>query len=171
MSLLDFGPYEGLTTIISGGQDGVDIAGLVAARQAGLKTGGYVPRFCKTNSGSNWDLRDIYGLTETQSTGYIERTKKNVIESDGTLLLGSDLNSPGSYMTKQFANNYNKPLFEIQFPMALQKYYIQKVNDWLYINKITILNIAGNRDKNTRYGYHYGSTYDFLMPLFEQMRL
>ena len=71
-----------LRKIISGGQTGADRAGLDFAIQAGLEHGGYVPKGRKAEDGR---IDDRYQLIELSSSSYVDRTKRNVEESDGTI--------------------------------------------------------------------------------------
>ena len=79
-------PVKGkiFTKIISGGQTGVDRAALDVALQLGLEAGGWCPRGRRAEDG-NIPLR--YPLQETASWRYPARTRQNVLESDGTLIL------------------------------------------------------------------------------------
>ena len=62
-----------LKKVISGGQTGVDRAGLVAASLSKLETGGTAPQGYRTLDGEDYDLRDIFGLTEHWSSAYPPR--------------------------------------------------------------------------------------------------
>jgi len=73
---------------MSGGQTGADRAGLDAAMEAGLPVGGYVPKGRLAEDGQ---VPDKYPMTETGSKDYKVRTKRNIIESDGTLKSGTAL--------------------------------------------------------------------------------
>ncbi len=75
-----------LRKIISGGQTGADMGGLLAAKELGLETGGTAPGGYKTEKGRNLDLRDIYGLTQFGT--YPQRTRINVRDSDATVIFG-----------------------------------------------------------------------------------
>ena len=46
--------------IISGGQTGADMAGLMAAKKVGFNTGGFAPKGFKTELSSNLMLNLIY---------------------------------------------------------------------------------------------------------------
>jgi hypothetical protein len=69
--------------IISGGQTGADRAGLDFAIHAGLEHGGYVPRDRKTEDGR---IDDRYNLVELSTSSYPARTRRNIEESDGTVI-------------------------------------------------------------------------------------
>jgi predicted Rossmann-fold nucleotide-binding protein len=170
--LFDEIQYEGLKKVISGGQDGVDFAGLVAAHDCGYNTGGHCPRFCRTHSGSNLELTDIYGLNTVNSTDYKTRTRLNVQNSDGTVLICSNFNSPGCLLTVKYLEELKKPYIKITVPFMIGEERVawQELIKWLHINKITTLNVAGNRDKNTRFGDHYHAAYFFLSGIFRELR-
>src|SRR5271166_25117 len=72
-----------LRKIISGGQTGADRAGLDFAIETGLQHGGYVPRSRKAEDGR---IADRYNLVELGTSSYPARNRKNIEESDGTVI-------------------------------------------------------------------------------------
>ena len=72
-----------LRKIISGGQTGADRAGLDFAIHAGPEHGGYVPRGRKAEDGR---IDDRYNLFERSTSSYPARTRRNIEESDGTVI-------------------------------------------------------------------------------------
>ena len=74
-----------INKIISGGQTGADIGGLLAAKELNIPTGGTAPKGYRTELGSNFDLCDIFNLSEHSSDKYPPRTAANVKNSDGTV--------------------------------------------------------------------------------------
>jgi len=133
-----------LTTIYSGGQYGVDLAALAAARDCGLITGGTAPLGYKTVYGPRPSLAKL-GLIEHTSPNYSPRTYCNVKDSDATLLIANDFNSPGTICTKKAIQFYNKLSFECDLKDLP---FIFDVTDWIDKNNIVILNVAGNRGKD-----------------------
>jgi len=79
-----------LSKIISGGQTGADQGGLEAAKILGVETGGRVPLGFKTEIGPMPDLGPQFGLVELVSGEYAPRTRYNVVDSDGTIIFGSE---------------------------------------------------------------------------------
>jgi len=78
--------------VISGGQTGADFAGLMAAKNCGIPTGGTAPkgyRICNPDGsdGENPDLKQ-FGLIEHESLEYKPRAIKNVQDSDETIWFG-----------------------------------------------------------------------------------
>jgi len=127
--------------IISGGQQGADVGGLLAAKELNILTGGTAPKGYRTEVGSNFDLRDIFNLSEHSSDKYPPRTAANVKNSDGTVLFGN-MNSPGSKMTIKFCRQMNKPY--IINPS------INQLRQWINLNNIQIMNVAGNRESTNQ---------------------
>ena len=130
-----------LKRIVSGGQTGADEAGLQAAFDLGIPTGGTAPRDWRIclpdgSDGSDPELGTKFGLVEHDSYDYPPRTRQNVTDSDGTVWFGSD-KSPGSLLTINTCINQSKPY--IINPTA------QQLADWAVENKISVLNVAGNR--------------------------
>jgi len=141
-----------LSRIVSGGQTGADVAGLEAAIQLGLQTGGRVPKDFRTEKGPMPVLGERYGLIETESRDYRDRTGSNIIASDGTVIFG-DIDSAGSKFTFGYCTSYSKPV--ICNPTKEQ--FLKFLRD----KEIVVLNVAGNREsKNPGI---YERTFKFLM--------
>jgi hypothetical protein len=124
--------------IISGGQTGADIGGLVGARLVGIATGGTAPHGYRTDAGPQPDVLRGFGLVEHRSRSYPPRTACNVRDSDGTVLFGN-LDSPGCTLTLKLCKRYGKP--KLENPSA------QELRRWVTMHAIGVLNIAGNRER------------------------
>lgn len=74
-----------LKRIISGGQTGADRAALCAAKLFDFETGGTAPRGFITTLGPDPTLKTRYNMTESTSTSYVVRSKRNVENSDATI--------------------------------------------------------------------------------------
>ena len=79
--------------IISGGQTGVDRAALDVGLELGIPIGGYCPKGRRSEDGT---IPAQYPMIETSTANYGIRTEKNVIESDGTLVLNVGQVSSGT---------------------------------------------------------------------------
>ena len=132
-----------VTKIISGGQTGADQGGLKAGKFLGIPTGGTAPQNFRTEAGPNYDLRDIYHLDEGEYDPgiYPKRTRKNIRDSDGTVVFGK-INSAGTRLTLSQATIMMKPLSINPDSVALRS--------WLINNNIKILNVAGNRESKSK---------------------
>lgn len=138
-----------LIKIISGGQTGADQAALDAALKLNIETGGWCPRGCLTEDGPNYDLIKVYKLKETSSDKYPQRTYFNVRDSDGTIRVANDLQSPGQKLTLKAINFYNKPYIDIKLNEDVE------ISKWLKDNDIRTLNVAGNRESKCPGIYKY----------------
>lgn len=135
--------------IISGGQTGADQAGLAAAKELGLETGGWLPKGCVTEEGSRKDLLELYNMKEHPKRGYPPRTERNVLDSDATVIFGN-ADSPGCKLTVKYCTLYNKPYLHIPMNMLIDM-AAAKVYGWLLFQKPHVLNVAGNRE-STNFG-------------------
>jgi translation initiation factor 2B subunit (eIF-2B alpha/beta/delta family) len=148
--------------IISGGQTGADRAALDAAQYLGVPTGGWCPKGFRTESGIDPSLKKS-GLRETRSGRTVERTIKNVSGSDGTVIFTSldkegKFTGSGTRLTYDTAMKLNKPCLVNPDKITFLS--------WLYIYRIRVLNVAGNRQSlNSRI---YKKTYAFLVNSFSE---
>ena len=140
--------------VISGGQSGVDRAGLDAAYDLGIKTGGYAPRNFKTLDGLRPELGSKYGLIALGASYYKERTYANVQMADATLRLARYWSSPGEICTMNAIKKFNKTFLDVPMPaIKLDASYsrnddilIETIITWLRKHGIVILNVAGNSE-------------------------
>lgn len=123
-----------LRRVISGGQTGADRTGLEEAQRLGLATGGTVPRGCRTDEGPDRDLVTRFGCVEHTSSGYPQRTERNVIDSDVTVWFG-DTSSPGGRLTRRLCHRHGKQFLVITRPALL-------VDAAMFHE---VINVAGNR--------------------------
>src|SRR3954471_22263504 len=93
--------------IISGGQSGADRAGLDFAINYDIEHGGWCPKGRLAEDGP---IEKRYQLQETSAKNYPQRTEKNVLESDGTVIFTMSSNmTGGSKNTAAFAKKHGKP--------------------------------------------------------------
>lgn len=149
-----------LYKVISGGQTGVDRAGLDAAMEAGIPVGGYCPKGRLAEDGT---IPARYPLTELTADEYPARTEKNVMESDGTLILNFGNLSGGTDLTLDFSRKHHKPCLVIQLDHEPET---APVRQWVNEHSIHILNIAGPRESKHP-GLH-DITVAFLRRLFQE---
>jgi len=126
--------------IISGGQTGVDRAGLDVALELGLPCGGWCPNGRKAEDGP---IDPRYPLKETSSPNYPHRTEKNIREADGTLVLTKGPVIGGTVLTVQLAIEYKKPYLIIDLDNKIDPLIAR---EWGEKNKIKILNVAGPKE-------------------------
>jgi len=134
--------------VVSGGQIGADIAGLKVAKLLNLKTGGWIPAGFRTKAGNKPSYGVEYGLVETPELGYKPRTFRNVRDSDATIRLAVNFNTPGEVCTLKAINRYNKPHLDVRFRLhggrPTPTLSPAEVRVWLAENNVEVLNVAGN---------------------------
>ena len=128
--------------IISGGQTGVDRGALDAALEVGIQCGGTCPVGRKAEDGV---IPKKYPLTELDSTVYSDRTRKNVIDSDATLILHFGRLEGGTAFTRQCCIGENKPYLVLDASKARQDEFVQHIFNFIRQNRIQVLNVAGPR--------------------------
>ena len=130
-------------SIISGGQSGTDRAALDFALQNGIPCGGWCPQGRWAEDGS---IPGRYPLRETAGRDPASRTRKNVEDSDGVLIICIDKADEGSRLTEEVTIRNSKPLFRVNGPKLPDT---GSFTAWLDSNKIEKLNIAGPRESNS----------------------
>jgi hypothetical protein len=132
-----------LEKIISGGQTGADQGGLYGALDADLPTGGWIPHGFVTEQGPMPDLAR-FGLVETVSSDYPERTERNVKESDGTVIFNvAARGSKGSALTQRYCEKHGKPVLTFK---AFSPGDVELVLGFIDRFNVKTLNVAGNRE-------------------------
>jgi hypothetical protein len=128
--------------IISGGQTGADQAALDAAIRLDIPHGGWLPKGRKTENGP---LPLRYALRELNSARYRDRTEKNILHADGTLIFSFGPLSGGSALTESLAIRHDRPFLHIDFELIDNPQAAAMVEKWLQTLRIETVNIAGPR--------------------------
>jgi len=133
-------------TFISGGQTGVDRATLDFALEHSIPCAGWCPKGRLAEDGK---IPQKYPLKETITSDYPERTEKNILDSDGTLVLNMEgIMDQGTLYTIELSRIHKKPCLIIDICRD-QKRQVSEIRVWLEKEKITTLNIAGARESNS----------------------
>ncbi len=128
--------------IISGGQTGADQAALDAAIALNIPHGGWLPKGRKTENGP---LHLRYALQELKSVRYRDRTEKNILNADGTLIFSFGPLSGGSALTEALAIRHDRPFLHIDLELISKTQATTMVESWLQTMHIETVNIAGPR--------------------------
>jgi hypothetical protein len=132
-----------LKKIISGGQTGADRAALDAAIRLGIPHGGWIP---KGRIAEDGPLAAKYKLSEMPTDSYPERTEKNVVESDGTLIVSHGPPTGGTEYTRKMVLRHGKQMLHIDLTLYGNVMDAASlVTDWIAMHNIEILNVAGPR--------------------------
>lgn len=133
-----------LRKIISGGQTGADEAGLFVGKRFGLETGGTMPLGFRTLTGPRPDFAALYGVVQHTSEAYPPRTELNARDSDATLRLACDFESPGERCTLRAVKKAGKQHFDVDLSDPPP---VEDVIQWMILHGVQILNVAGNSEQ------------------------
>jgi hypothetical protein len=128
--------------IISGGQTGADRAALDFAIDHNIPYDGWLPKGRTTEDGT---LSYKYHLQEMPTGDYSKRTEKNVLDSDGTVIVSNGFLTGGSAVTREYAIEHKKPWIHLDMKELPMKEAAEKMISWLTENEIKVLNVAGAR--------------------------
>lgn len=131
--------------IVSGGQTGADRAALDWAIRNNIPHGGYCTKGRRAEDGT---ISATYQLQELKSANYAARTKRNVEESDGTVIFTiKETMTGGTRLTAQHAIKKGKPLLHLCRTNNITE-TANRLQAFLIANNIHILNVAGPRASN-----------------------
>ena len=87
-----------------------------------------------------------YQLAELPDGGYRQRTRRNVEDSDGTLIVNIGELDGGTLATRTFAEQLRKPHLIVQVDAGNTADMATSLLSWLSKNAIKTLNVAGPRE-------------------------
>ncbi|MBA3535828.1 MAG: putative molybdenum carrier protein [Tatlockia sp.] len=136
--------------IVSGGQTGVDQAAFLIAKEMGIDIGGWCPKGGLDEKGENI-LNKYFSLNQATTMNPEERTKLNIKDSDGTLIIVptwplAEKLKDGTTLTIEYAQEVKKPFLIIRFDAKADA--LPRLKEWIDENDIKVLNIAGPRESN-----------------------
>ena len=151
-------------TIISGGQTGVDRAALDVALELGIPCGGWCPEGRLAEDGA---IARHYPLKELAGGDYVQRTMRNVLDSDATVVIYFDRLEGGTELTVEFCNQEAKPVLVIDANAVQFSSAVDEMLDFTRQHKLETLNIAGPRASKqpTAYAYAKALLTDYLQKL------
>lgn len=140
-----------ISKVISGGQTGADKGGLIAARNHKIPTGGTAPYGYNTEAGPDESLKS-YGLRQWATNDYRVRTRLNIQDSDITVVLSSNPDSPGSRLTLETCKSMGKDVVLVSpdDELAVEKIAWAILNSALKKKSAVCVNVAGNRESKSR---------------------
>ena len=134
-----------LQKILSGGQTGVDRGALDAALDAGFPCGGSCPKGRKAEDGP---IPARYPLTEMPTAEYRPRTRQNVVDADGTLILFWRELTGGTRETMLIAQELGKPVLTLDLAAKPVDIAAVEAAAFVELNAISTLNVAGPRESS-----------------------
>lgn len=146
-----------IARLVSGGQTGADRAALDWAIAHGIAHGGWCPRGRRAEDGP---IDPRYRLEETPSRDYEQRTRWNVRDSDGTLIISRAPGlTGGSAYTARAAERLGTPCLHVH-PGADDA---KEILEWLEKAGVETLNVAGPRASTD------AGAYDYAMQVLESL--
>lgn len=127
--------------VISGGQTGVDRAGLDVAIALGIEHGGWCPQGRISEDGS---IPSRYQMIELRDRDYRVRTAKNVVESDATLILYESQLRSGTALTRRLCVEHGINFLVVNMTRETP----ERISNWLDETKPAVLNVAGPRESS-----------------------
>lgn len=140
-----------LTRIVSGGQTGVDRGALEAALDSGFSCGGWCPQGRLAEDGA---IAERYPLAELAG-GYEERTLRNVLDSDGTVILHSGALEGGTRQTMLRCQEHRKPCKLLDAARLSPEQAAHQLVAFVTSGEISVLNVAGPRASKWPEGHAY----------------
>lgn len=139
-----------LVAIVSGGQTGADRGGLQAAIDLDLGWGGWAPAGWRAEDG---EIPLVYRdrMKCTSSSDYGMRTRLNVQDSDGTLIVSfAEKLTGGSEFTQKTCERSDKSHLHLVLPDRGRCQVPDEVRtgvlEWIEKARISVLNVAGPRE-------------------------
>ncbi|MGY6214508.1 putative molybdenum carrier protein [Methylolobus aquaticus] len=141
-----------LSKIISGGQTGVDRAALDAAMASFFPCGGWCPAGRQAEDGK---LPERYPLTHLDGGGYAERTRRNLLEADGTAVIYFGQLAGGTELTVYLCIQHGRPYQLIDGDEVAVDRAIRLLRRFVEERRIGVLNVAGPRASTRPQAYAY----------------
>lgn len=146
--------------IISGGQTGVDRGALDACLELSFPCGGSCPKNRRAEDGI---IPEKYPLNELKESEYEFRTRQNVINSDGTLIISGISLTGGTKLTMNLAMEFEKPYFHFSSDSSTDQ-----LVEWIIMNDIRTLNVAGPRQ--SEWNEAHARSHQLISQLIKQIR-
>jgi hypothetical protein len=140
-----------LLTILSGGQAGVDRGALDAALELGNPCGGWCP---KGRAAEDGPIPPRYPLHQVDG-GYANRTRRNVAESDGTLVLYRRALTEGTQLTLDACRELGKPVCLVDADVSSPAMAAIAARRFIEEHGIEKLNVAGPRESRWTHAHDY----------------
>jgi len=134
--------YSMLKKIISGGQPGVEIAALDAAIQLDIPHAGWAYKGRKTEDGV---LPEQYNVKGVDNPSYFERLEKNIIDSEGTVILTYGQFLMGLKGVRELAEKHKKPCLHVKLKECTHNHAISSIRKWMDSHEIEEIFFTGSK--------------------------
>jgi len=99
---------------------------------------------------------------------YPKRTEKNVLDSEGTVIISHGLLTGGSALTREFSKKHQKHWIHIDLKELTVNQAAERLLHWIQKKEIKVLNVAGPRARKDP--DIYSKTFELLKLAFIEMR-
>ena len=121
----------------------MDRAALDVALTRGLPCGGWCPR---TRSAEDGPIDPRYPLQQTTDEDPAVRTRLNVRDSHGTLIISRGVPTGGTRLAEQTARALGRPVLHVDPDEGSITAATRRLQAWVDRSDIAILNVAGPRE-------------------------
>ena len=158
-----------LSKIVSGGQTGVDRGALDAALATGFPCGGWCPEGRLAEDGT---ITDRYPVVVLPGAGYEERTLRNVLDSDGTVILYSGTLEGGTRLTTEHCVRHERPHVPVDAAALSPEQAAAEIAAFVDRERISVLNVAGPRASKWpgAHDYAFATTVKLLQSAADERR-
>ena len=129
-------------TLVSGGQTGVDRGALDAALARGTPCGGWCPAGRRAEDGP---IPDRYPVKPLPERAYAARTRRNVRDSDATVIFHHGPLVGGSGLTAREARAAGRPLLTLDAARLDVRACTSRLDRFVREHRVQVLNVAGPR--------------------------
>ncbi len=129
-----------INKIISAGLAEVEQAALDVAIKVDIPHSGWIPNGHKDEDRS---LLEKYKLKEIPASSDFEHTEKNILDSEGTLVISRGKLSGEASLLQNMTDKRNRPFLHIDLDSASDFFVSQTISAWITENRIKILHVAG----------------------------
>jgi len=150
----DAEPARNRIKVVSGGQTGVDRGALDAALELNIQCGGWCPQGRLAEDGP---IPEQYPMQEVEGGDYRDRTRKNVLDSDGTAIIYFGEIEGGTESTLDDCVQLAKPYQLINGAETQPAQAAKLIADFVRERGVQTLNIAGPRASKVEKGHKYAS--------------
>jgi hypothetical protein len=152
--------------IVSGGQTGVDRAALDVALKRGVPCGGWCPTGRLDEFGR---IPEHYPLKELPAAGPAERTLRNVIDSDATVIFHRAEILRGTKYTLECCLQETRPYILVDADKISHDEAADLLCEFVRRYNVMMLNVAGPRQSDWPGGYDYTfAVLDKFLPLHQE---
>jgi len=138
--------------VVSGGQTGIDRGALDAALELNLECGGWCPEGRLAEDGA---IPEQYPLQELEGGDYRDRTRKNVLDSDGTAIIYFGDIEGGTESTLDDCVQLDRPYKLVNGSEFQPGQAAKLIADFVRDTGVFTLNVAGPRASKHDRGHRY----------------